>query len=153
MMRRTFAFAALAIALAARPAHGQVPPIGSGTNGWLNAIFSQLANSTSGFPKIAITASATGTTGAVTATLANAAGKTTFLCSIQVGEAGTGSATVTATGTITGTLNYVVQAPGNFTMTYSPCVPASAVNTSIPVATAANASATAVAVTVTGYQQ
>jgi hypothetical protein len=99
-----------------------------------------------------ITASATGTTGAVSATLAATAGRTTFLCSVQIGEAGTGTATATATNTITGTLNYVVAAPGNFTVTYNPCIPANAVNTTIPVATAANASATAVAVTATGFQ-
>lgn len=99
-----------------------------------------------------ITASATGTTGAVSATLPATAGKTTYLCSVQIGEAGTGTATATATNTITGTLNYVVAAPGNFTVTYTPCVPASAANTTIPVATVANASATAVAVTATGYQ-
>lgn len=109
---------------------------------------------TAGYPAGAtpITASSTGTTGAVTATLAGVAGKTTYVCSVQIGEAGSGTATATATGTISGTLNYVVTAPGNFTVTYTPCVPASAANTAIVVATAANATATAVAVTATGYQ-
>jgi hypothetical protein len=104
-------------------------------------------------PQTSVTASATGTTGAVTATLGSVAGKTTYLCTVQIGEAGTGTATATAGNTITGTINYVVTAPGNFTVTYTPCVPANAAATSIPVATAANASATAVAVTATGYQQ
>lgn len=99
-----------------------------------------------------VTASATGTTGAVTATLPATGGKTTYLCSVQIGEAGTGTATATATSTITGTLNYVVTAPGNFTVNYNPCVPANAVAQSIAVATVANASATAVAVTATGFQ-
>lgn len=99
-----------------------------------------------------VTASATGTTGAVSATLPATAGKTTYLCSVQIGEAGTGTATATATSTVSGTLNYVVAAPGNFTVTYNPCVPASAANQSIAIATAANASATAVAVTATGFQ-
>lgn len=99
-----------------------------------------------------VTASATGTTGAVTATLPATGGKTTYLCSVQVGEAGTGTATATATSTVSGTLNYVVTAPGNFTVTYNPCVPANAAAQSIAIATAANASATAVAVTATGFQ-
>ncbi len=116
------------------------------------SVQSQYPVSTAGVAAVPVTASATGTTGAVTATLPATAGKTTYLCSVQIGEAGTGTATATATNTITGTLNYVVAAPGNFTVTYSPCVPASAANTTIPVATAANASATAVAVTATGYQ-
>jgi len=99
-----------------------------------------------------VTASGTGTTGAVSATLPATAGKTTYLCSVQIGEAGTGSATATAFNTVSGNLNYVVAAPGNFTITYNPCVPANAVATSIPVTAVANAQATAVAVTATGFQ-
>jgi hypothetical protein len=99
-----------------------------------------------------VTASATGTTGAVTATLPAVAGKTTYLCTVLIGEAGSGTATATATNTVTGTLNFVVVAPGNFSVPFNPCVPANAANVTIPVATAANATATAVAVTATGFQ-
>lgn len=126
---------ALAFALALSSASAQVPPTGTTA------------------PGVQITASATGTTGAVTATLAAAAGKVTYLCSVQIGEAGTGTATATTSNITGGTLNYVVTAPGNFTVTYLPCIPANAPNVSIPVATAANASATAVAIALSGYQR
>lgn len=116
------------------------------------SIQSQYPISAAGVAAVPVTASATGTTGAVTATLPATAGKTTYLCSVQIGEAGSGTATATATSTVSGTLNYVVSAPGNFTVTYTPCVPASAANTTIPIATVANATATAVAVTAFGYQ-
>jgi hypothetical protein len=148
---------AAALFFALLPALAQAQTIGcpapTGGN-CVPVVVATATGSTAGYPAGAtpITASATGTTGAVTATLAAAAAKTTYLCTLQIGEAGTGTATATATNTITGTLNYVVSAPGNFTVTYQPCVPANAVNTTIPTATAANASATAVAVTATGYQ-
>ncbi len=129
-----------------------VPCSGAGVTPSPVSITPYPVNPTTAVAAAPVTASATGTTGAVTATLPATAGKTTYLCSVQIGEAGTGSATATATGTISGTLNYVVSAPANFTVSYNPCVPASAVNQSIAIATAANASATAVAVTATGYQ-
>jgi hypothetical protein len=99
-----------------------------------------------------IAASSTGTTGAVTATLPAVSGHTTFLCSVQIGEAGSGTATATASNVTGGPLNYVVTAPGNFTVTYRPCL-AAPPGTTIPVATTANSTATAVAVTVTGFQR
>lgn len=157
MRRRRPTIRALLLGAAAAAAvtvlAAQAPPINAGVVGWLQALYNQLSDGGNGNPRTQVTASSTGTTGAVTATLPAAAGKTTYLCSVQIGEAGSSTATATATNTITGTLNYVVTAPGNFTITYSPCVAANAANTTIPVATAANASATAVAVTATGYQR
>jgi hypothetical protein len=76
---------------------------------------------------------------------------TTYLCSVQMGEAGSGTATATASNVPGGPVNYIVTATGNFTVTYRPCLPA-APNTVIPVATAANASATAVAVTLPAFR-
>jgi hypothetical protein len=155
MAKRWIFAAAIASLCATLPANAQtVGCVGPTGGNCVPVILYTLPGSNGGYPTGAtpLTASTTGTTGAVTATLAAAAGKTTYVCSVQIGEAGTGTATATATNTISGTLNYVVSAPGNFTVTYTPCIPASAVNTAIPVATVANASATAVAVTVTGYQ-
>jgi hypothetical protein len=155
MAKRWIFAAAIASLCASLPANAQTIGCSGPTGGnCVPVVVSTGTGSSAGYPAGAtpITASATGTTGAVTATLAAAAGKTDYLCSVQIGEAGTGTATATATNTVTGTLNYVVAAPGNFTVTYTPCVPASAVNTTIPIATVANASATAVAVTATGYQ-
>lgn len=127
---------------------GGAPPAGSGT---------------AGFPAGAtpVTSSATGTTGAVVATLPAAAGKTTYICGFNAtgNEAATGAiVAVTVAGTISGSLNYfiahsVTPTLGNLNNTFTPCVPSSAVNTAITVTSAADAAGTNVAVTAWGYQQ
>jgi hypothetical protein len=108
------------------------------------------------------TASATGTTGATTATLAAASGKTTFICGFSIRAnataAGTGNATVT--GTITGTLNFTQwSAPlatglgiteENFS---ARCIPASGTNQPIAVVSAAPGTGGTVSVTAWGFQQ
>lgn len=117
-----------------------------------------------GFPTAAtpITASATGTTTA-TATLAAAAGKFTYLCGFQAtytGATGPGAGTVVASNTVTGSLNYVAaqvaiannnQVP--LIVSFTPCVPSSAVNTTIPVVATLGAGTTNTAVAAWGYQQ
>lgn len=122
------------------------------------------ASGAAGFPSAAtpITATATGTTTAI-ATLAAAAGKTTYLCGIQAtytGATTAGAGTVIATNTITGALNYVASQVASTTnnqfptiITFSPCIPASAVNTTIPVAATLGAGTTNTAVTLNGFQQ
>jgi hypothetical protein len=97
----------------------------------------------------------TGTTGAVTATLAAAASKTTYICGVQVSSTGTGTSPVTVTPLAagSGTFTYQLTAPGNFSMSYSPCIPANAQNTAITVTAGANGTATAVDVNAWGYQQ
>jgi hypothetical protein len=108
-----------------------------------------------------ITASATGTTGATTATLAGAASKTTYLCGFSIRANATAAATGTATvtGTITGTLSFVQwTAPlaSGLGITEPPigsaCIPASAVNTGIAVNSAAPGAGGTVSVTAWGYQ-
>ena len=106
---------------------------------------------------VAITASATGTAGSVTATLAACRGKTTFICGFQITSSGaTGAAAVaaTVTGTIGGTMNYVYPQVAVATnnqpslpIAFNPCIPASAVNTPIAVnlTTGAGTTLTAVA--------
>ena len=95
-----------------------------------------------------------GTTGAVVATLAAAAGKTTFICSFNVSAAGTGAiGPITIAGLAGGSQTYQLTAPGSVGQTFTPCLPASAQNTAITVTTTADASATAVNVNASGYQQ
>lgn len=121
-----------------------------------------LANPTSQYPSGAtpITASATGTTGATTATLAGAVSKTTYICSLSIRSNATAAATgnATVTGTITGTLNYthwtapLASGIGVTEQIYSPCAPASATNTGIAVASPAPGAGGTVSVSATGYQ-
>lgn len=104
-----------------------------------------------------ITAIATGSTGAVTATLAGVAAKTTYICGFDISAAG-GTATIspiTITGLLNGTFTFQGISAGGlpFTRTYTPCVPASAVNTGIAVVTTADGSASAVDVQAWGFQQ
>jgi hypothetical protein len=121
-----------------------------------------------GYPPNAtpISASATGTTGAVVATLAAVAGKTTYICgwSYQGSDATAGqSGTVVISGTITGSLNFAYPTlaagattpqPGPLGNLFTPCVPASAANTTIVVTSPAlGAGATVAAVSAWGFQQ
>jgi hypothetical protein len=108
---------------------------------------------------VPITASATGTTAATTATLTNVSGHTTYICGFSVranaAAAATGNATVT--GVITGTMNYTQWTAPNASglgvteEVFSPCVPASAVSTSIAVVSAAPGTSGVVSVSAWGY--
>ena len=109
-----------------------------------------------------LTASATGTTAATTATLTGAAGKTTYLCGFSIRANATAAATgnATVTGTITGTLNFTQWTAPLATglgVTEPPigayCIPASAVNTAIAVVSAAPGTGGTVSVSVWGFQQ
>lgn len=108
----------------------------------------KLCNSTDvGFPTSAtpLTASGTGTTGAVTATLSGAASQTTYICGFSVTLTNPTAATntsVTLTGVITGTMTFgaptlaaaaTTAQPEKIVQTFYPCIPASAANTSIVV--------------------
>jgi hypothetical protein len=113
-------------------------------------------------PWFPTTAIATGTTGAVTATLAIVANKTNFICGVDVSAIG-GSAAVspiTITGLLNGTFTYqgVVSSTGgvNFTRNFGTsgqCIPASGTGVAIAVVTTAAAGATAVDVQAWGYYQ
>lgn len=114
-----------------------------------------------GYPSGAtpITISATGTTGATTATLATGASVTTYLCGFSIRANATAAATgnSTVTGTITGTLNYTQWTAPNASgigiteQIFTPCIPASAVNTSIAVISAAPGTGGVVSVTAWGF--
>ena len=113
-----------------------------------------------------VTASATGSTGAITATLPAIAGKTTYICGFQfVGTNATAANTatnVTITGTISGTMNfgYPTLAAGAAVANtppvgeaFTPCIQASAVNTAIVVnGPALGAGATLATAAAWGYQ-
>ena len=108
---------------------------------------------------VPITASATGTTAATTATLTNVTSHTTYICGFSIranaSAAATGNATVT--GTKTATMNFTQWTAPNASglgvteEVFSPCVPASAVSTSIAVVSAAPGTGGVVSVTAWGY--
>lgn len=106
-----------------------------------------------------ITISATGTTAATTATMATGASITTYICGFSIRANATAAATgnATVTGTITGTLNFtqwtapLASGLGVTEEVFTPCVPASAVNTGIAVVSAAPGSGGTVSVTAWGY--
>jgi len=114
----------------------------------------------SGAPCTAVTASATGTIAAVTATLPAVAGKTTYICSLSIAASATAAASVpaTVTGTVSGSLNYnqpvtAISAVGvPLIVSFSLCVPASANNAPIAVNAGAAGTGGVTAVTATGYQ-
>jgi hypothetical protein len=100
-----------------------------------------------------ITGSGTGTTGAVSASLAGAVGKLTYICGIDITSTG-GTASigpVTTTGLATN-FTWELAAGTQFQRTFSPCVPTSSGNTPITVTTTADGTATAVAVNLNGFQ-
>jgi hypothetical protein len=78
-----------------------------------------------------------------TATLAASAGKTTYICGFAITSAGSTAAAVvspTVTNTITGTLTFTYATVAGATLAnqplivpFTPCVPANAANTTIPV--------------------
>lgn len=108
---------------------------------------------------VAETASATGTIGATTATLATNTGQTTSICGFSIRANATAAATnnATVTGTITGTLNFtqwtapLASGLGVTEMIFTPCIPASTTNTSIAVISGAPGSGGVVSVSAWGF--
>jgi hypothetical protein len=106
----------------------------------------------------AITGNAAGTTGAVVGTLAAAAAKTTYICGFNVSAIGGTAAVgpITIAGLITASMVYQMSstaAGATMGQTFTPCIPASAVNTAITITTTADGTASAVNVNSWGYQQ
>jgi hypothetical protein len=108
---------------------------------------------------VPVTASTTGTTGATTATLTNVTGHTTYICGFSIRANATAAATnnATVTGTVTGTLNFtqwtapLASGLGVTEEAFVPCIPASAISTSIAVISGAPGSGGTVSVTAWGY--
>lgn len=160
-LAQTFVVASCPSATAAGPSGSRGAPYAVDVNG--NVCFSGTVTQTSQYPSGAtpLTASSTGTTGATTATLAGAASVTTYICGVSIRANATAAATgnATVTGTISGTLNFtqwtapLASGLGIAEMIFSPCIPASAVNTAIAAVSAAPGSGGVVSVTAWGYRQ
>ena len=153
-MKRIWLGAALAAFVAIAVAWAQVPPNGSGANGWSQT----LADATVVGNKFPIAASATGTTGIVTATMAADTAKTNFICGFvitSVASAATaGNATVT--GVQGGPLNFTMVDPtsqGILGVAFPACISATGKNVAIVVTKPAGANTTIAAVTTWGYKQ
>lgn len=101
---------------------------------------------------------ASGTTGAVSASLPATASKTNYVCGFDVSAiGGTDPITVTIAG-LKGPTTFTYRtsssvAGATLSRTFTPCIPANAVNGAITAATTAAAGATAVNVNISGYQQ
>jgi hypothetical protein len=105
-----------------------------------------------------ITGIGTGTTGAVTGTLATVPGKTAYLCGFDVSAVGGTAAIgpVTVTGLLNGTFTYQFFSSASgatLSRTFTPCVPAANQTQSIAVVTTADGTASAVDVNVFGLAQ
>ncbi len=109
---------------------------------------------------VPITISATGSTGSTAATLAAGSTTTTYICGFAIRSNATAAATGNATvaGTITGTMNFthwtapLASGIGTTEEVFSPCVPASAVNTTIVVTGPAPGSGGTISVSAWGYR-
>jgi hypothetical protein len=112
---------------------------------------------TSGVPTGAIiTGNATGSTAAVTGTLAATPNKTTYICGFSVSSTGSAAISpITVAGVVGSNMVFqnVSAGAGQLVQAFYPCVPASAPNTVITVTTTADGTATAVNVNSWGFQQ
>ena len=106
---------------------------------------------------VAVTvAAATGTTGAISASLPPVQGKTNYLCGVDVSLAGTAPAGPLTISPLAGNVPFTYQLPPSsgqlsFSRTYTPCLPGPAQNTAITVTTTPASGATAVDVNLWGY--
>ena len=109
---------------------------------------------------VAITASpSNGTTGSITATLAHVTGHTVYICGFAARANATAATTVNlvVSGTITGSLNFLqwiaplASGIGLTEEIFTPCVPASGINTDVVVTTGAPGSGGADSVSAWGY--
>ena len=114
------------------------------------------------YPCTPITATNTGTTAAVAATLAAVAAKTTYLCGFSITATATAATAGNATvvGTVTGNLNFVMgvaatatSGAANTSQTFAPCVPATAANSAIQITSFAAGAGGIAAVSAWGFQQ
>jgi hypothetical protein len=112
-----------------------------------------------GYPvnSIPITGNATGSTSAVVGTLAARPGATTYICGFDVSAIGGTAAVgpVTVAGLVGSSMVYQMSSTAaglTLSRTFTPCIPASAVNTAITITTTADGTATAVDVNSWGFQ-
>jgi len=130
---------------------------------WTSLAFGQAIPADSSSQRFGVVAAATGTTAGATATLPAVQGKITYICGFSV-TPGSATAAITINVTVTGPTSpftYSVGAPVTavgttgalLSQTFTPCVPASAPNTTIAVAAGAlGAGGVNQDVNVSGYQ-
>lgn len=94
---------------------------------------------------------ATGTTGAVAATLPASAAKLTYITGFAVGRTAGAGATITVAGLLNGSL-FFTQLSAPLVVIFDPPLPASALNTAITVTSAADGTGTGVNVAAWGFQ-
>lgn len=112
------------------------------------------------FSAVPYTATATGTTGATTATLTGAISVTTYICGFSIRANATAAATgnATVTGTLGGDMNFtqwtapLASGLGITEMIFTPCLPATGTNTSVRVVSAAPGTGGVVSVSSWGYK-
>jgi hypothetical protein len=111
-----------------------------------------------GSQTLPLTATATGTTVAFSATLTGTAGKFTYICGFVLTSGGTTAATIgnaTVTGTVSGTMNFSYVFPstgqGILGVAFPSCIVASAPNTNIVVTLPSGGAGTVAAITSWGY--
>lgn len=107
---------------------------------------------------IPITGNATGSTSAVVGTLAAATGRRTWICGFDVSAIGGTAAVgpITVAGLVGSSMVYQISSTAaglTLSRTFTPCIPASAVNTAITITTTADGTASAVNVNSWGFQQ
>lgn len=132
---------------------------GVGSNSTPSGAANSVVTSSNPYPagSSAITAVGTGTTGAVSATLAASSTLHTYICGADIsaigGTATIGPITVTNLMGSTFTYQFASSASGNtLALRFSPCVPTSGTNTSIVITTTADGTASGVDVNAWGYQ-
>lgn len=115
-----------------------------------------------GFPNgaAAITASATGTTGVTTATIAAVVAKFNYLCGFTISSDATAAlaGTATVTGIVGGTMSFIqnvgtATAAGILTQNFNPCLQSSAINTAVAINSIAAGVGGNTAVAAWGYNQ
>lgn len=118
----------------------------------------QATPSGTAYPSVPIAAGASGTTGAVVATLAADATRLTYICGFDVSAIGGTAAVgpITIAG-LTGSQSFKYQASSTaagvtLSRTFTPCIPSNAINTAITVTTTADGTASAVDVNAWGFQ-
>lgn len=135
---------ALALGLAVAPALAQVV---------------QVAPIPQGAQLFPLTASTTGTTGAISATIAGASGKFTYICGFTVTSAGTTTATAgtvaisnTASQNLYFTYLFPSSGQGILGVAFPGCITSNSTNTSITVSLTAGGTGTAATVNLWGYR-
>lgn len=119
----------------------------------------QVAPVPQGAQLIPLTASTTGTTGAISATISGTTGKFTYVCGFVITSAGTTSATsgtATLSGTVSSNMSFIYTFPaagsqGLLGVAFPGCITSRATNTPITIVAPAGGAGTTVGANLWGY--